>query len=94
MPSVYASPLFVSCFSCKLYTGINVNAQLLSEIEKVNARNGARNFSTLYTNINLEDLAEKLKSCVDIVFIGGIQKLQLKILLKICLLYTSPSPRD
>ncbi len=66
----------------RLYTGINRmwicqnNAEILKEIEKVNTRNGARNtesfdFSTLYTKINLQDLAEKLKNCIDIAFKGG-----------------------
>ncbi len=66
----------------RLYTGINRmwicqnNAEILKEIEKVNNRNGARNvdsfdFSTLYTKINLEDLAEKLKHCIRIAFKGG-----------------------
>ncbi len=66
----------------KLYTGINRmwicqnNVSLLQEIRKVNARSGARNvdtfdFSTLYTKINLQDLAEKLKWCIEKAFKGG-----------------------
>ena len=66
----------------RLYTGINRmwicqnNADILDEIEKVNNRKGARNvdsfdFSTLYTKINLEDLADKLKKCIEKAFKGG-----------------------
>ena len=66
----------------KLYTGINRmwicqnNVSLLQEITKVNARSGARNldtfdFSTLYTKINLQDLADKLKWCIGKAFKGG-----------------------
>ena len=52
------------------------NTRILQEIEKVNQRDGATSidsfdFSTLYTNINLQDLSTKLKWTVEKAFKGG-----------------------
>ncbi len=73
---------FRYCEKIKWYTGVNRmwvskgTADVLEQIEKINKRKKARNlstfdFSTLYTKIDLEDLKDKLKWCIDKAFKGG-----------------------
>ena len=70
------------CEKIRWYTGVNRmwiskgTADVLEHIDKINKKQKASSvstfdFSTLYTKIDLQDLKEKLKWCIDKAFKGG-----------------------